>query len=103
MGEEKRKMSNRKLKIKRGYTNRGFGLLTFEDDYGEKCSLQMSSSVEPHVWLGIDKPKILKGLVGEAEELPDGVTAFSRMHLNRKQARQLAEELEIFAARGELE
>ena len=88
-------MSNRKLKIKRKYTNRGFGLLLFEDDYGEGCSLQDSSLVEPHIWLGIDKPKMLKG--DNLVDLPDGMVVFARMHLNRKQARQLADELLYFA------
>lgn len=78
-------MSNRGLQIRRKHTNRGFGLLLFEDDYGEECSLQESSSVEPHVWLGMDNPRMLDGVL------------IARMHLNRKQARQLADELLYFA------
>ena len=93
-------MSNRKLKIKRKYTNRGFRLLLFKDDYSEDCSLQDSSLVEPHVWLGIDKPKMLKG--NNLVELPNGMVVFARMHLNQKQARQLADELLYFAENGHL-
>ena len=93
-------MSDRKLKIKRKHTNRGFMLLLFEDDYGEGCSLQESSSVEPHVWLGIDNPKMLKG--NDLVKLPEGIVAFSRMHLNQKQAKQLADELMFFVDNGHL-
>ena len=94
-------MSNRKMKIRRGYTRRGFRLLSFKDDYGEECSLQESSLVEPHVWLGIDKPKMQNG--NDLIEPPEGMILYSRMHLNQKQARQLAEELMIFADNGSLE
>lgn len=93
-------MSKRKLKIKRKYTNRGFRLLLFKDDYLEDCSLQDSSLVEPHVWLGVDQPKMLKG--NDLVKLPEGMAVFSRMHLNQKQARQLAEELLYFAENGHL-
>jgi hypothetical protein len=58
----------------------------------------MSSCAEPHVWLGIDKAKEYKQ--GKWMDVP--YLSLSKMHLNRKQARQLAEELEIFADTGEL-
>lgn len=93
-------MSNRKLKIKKKTTRRGFALWTFEDDYGMKCSIQESSLVEPHIWLGADKPMQMKG--NDMVELPDSMIVFARMRLNQKQARQLAEELMYFAENGEM-
>lgn len=90
-------MSNRKTKFKRGETQRGFTCIGFLDDYGEKCTLLDSSSIEPHIWLGVDEPKIIYGNVAKPVK-----GALSFMHLNQKQARQLAEELLYFADNGNL-
>jgi hypothetical protein len=57
-------------------TPRGFGLVSFRDTYGQTCSVQESSNVEPHLWVGVD---------------------CCRMHLSPKQARGLAERLLAFA------
>ena len=103
-------------------TLRGFKLFEFDDDYNKKCSLQESSSVEPHIWLGIDKPELrimfkdsemlglgLKKNYPECNEygwcdypIPKEVFIESRMHLNQEQAKQLAEELLYFAKTGRL-
>lgn len=32
---------------------RGFEVQHFLDDYGLDCSIQESSAVEPHIWLGV--------------------------------------------------
>ena len=45
------------MKFTRDRTARGFALNYFDDDYNEKCSLQESSNVEPHIWLGIHDAK----------------------------------------------
>lgn len=103
-------------------TNRGFELQFFTDDYGSECSIQESSSVIPHIWLGVDEPEIkiqwkdavaagidvVKDDPGTNEcgwctlKLPHGTLVKSRMHLNREQAEALAKKLLAFAANGYL-
>ena len=104
-------------------TSRGFILKNFNDDYGEKCSLQESSSCIPHIWLGVHTPaaKImwkdaqalglnLSKKSAESNEcgwcdypIPETVLLSSRMHLNQDQAKRLAQELLFFAENGYLE
>ena len=64
------------MKFEKSKTSRGFSVLTFYDDYNKECSLQKSSSIEDHIWLGIDDPK--------------EVFVDTRMHLTRKQSIHLA-------------
>lgn len=59
-----------------GVTQRGFWLTDFRDTYGQSCSIQQSSSVNPRVWVGVD---------------------CCRMHLSPAQARGLAARLIAFA------
>ena len=101
------------MEFRKNYTQRGFEKLEFEDDYYEKCSLQRSSSVEPHIWLGIEEPKAQIQWI-EAQKLglnlqkkhpecneygwcdypiPTEVLMTTRMHLTRKQALKLAKKL----------
>ncbi|WP_300924617.1 hypothetical protein [uncultured Clostridium sp.] len=108
--------------FKKDKTARGYRVFHFNDDYNITCSLQESSSVEPHIWLGIDEPehKIkykdsealglgLQKLYPECNEdgwcnypIPQEVLVSSRMHLNQKQAKKLGEALLKFAERGDL-
>lgn len=95
---------------------RGFEIQHFLDDYGLDCSIQESSSVEPHVWLGVHNPphKVMwdsagkYGIeIGEKEgwydyPIPEEVLVESRMHLSRKQAKALAKKLRYFAKHGVL-
>ena len=104
------------LSFSRGATNRGFALIDFTDDNNEKCSLQKSSSVDEHIWLGLSEvvPQIMvkdaiklglhtvKTCGWQPYCLPEEVKVFSRMHLNRIQAKQLAKELICFAKTGKL-
>jgi hypothetical protein len=77
------------LDLKFSITGRGFGLIEFDDLYGDKCTMQDSSlATEDAIWLGIDKPKIVEGC------------ALGRMHLNRKQSKQLIRLLEYFVKYG---
>jgi hypothetical protein len=41
------------VRPKRYKTQRGFTKIEFDDDYGERCSIQESSSAVSHVWIGI--------------------------------------------------
>lgn len=98
------------------------GTLYFKDDYGKECSIQQSSSIVPHVWLGVHTPEIsimwkdakAKGLnlpkkYPETNEygwcdypIPGECLVSSRMHLNREQAAVIAAKLLHFAATGAL-
>lgn len=105
-------------------TNRGFEVQYFTDDYNVDCSIQESSSLEPHIWLGISNPrlsilykdkdkligidKIKQDNINGKESswctinLPKEVLVESRMHLNRKQAKELAKKLNYFSKKGRL-
>lgn len=75
-------------------TSRGFSLIEFKDSNGEKCSIQESSSVSPHLWLGQENPTVIEH---------DGEKIFlCRMHLNQKQARKLISFLQKFVETGRL-
>ena len=113
-------------------TARGFGKVTFEDKYGSKCSLQISSAcvcedddghvADPlgYLWLGIEDPdpKIMKsdarkmGIPYEPDEdghngwtpykIPREVSINTRMHLNEHHVRDLIARLEIWLKTSEL-
>ena len=103
--------------MKDSKTLRGFDITEFEDTYGAKCSLQMSSSaMEDKVWFGVNDadPKIM---VSKAKEhglepqgdggwmtypIPKDVLLHTRMHLNRKQVAELLPYLERFVKTGSL-
>lgn len=104
-------------------TNRGFEIQFFKDDYGVECSIQESGSVEPHLWLGIahndvkvmkkDKEELLESVKNltldhpECNEygwctvaLPKDAFVEKRMHITRRQAKELARKLNFFAKYG---
>lgn len=105
------------MKFIKKQTVRGFPLIEFEDDYGEKCTMQISSAVEPHIWLGIAEPRVeimskdakalgLKLQKNDPEcnecgwleyPIPDSALIFARMHLTKKQSFKLALKLLKFA------
>lgn len=101
-------------------TPRGFELQYFKDDYGIECSIQESSAVEPHIWLGIHNPRV-KVMVKDMNEitvtkdnpettewgwctvnLPKQALVDSRMHLNQEQARMIVKKLNFFIKNGYL-
>lgn len=105
-------------------THRGFELVEFVDSNGEGCSLQQSSATrfqrdpgQDLLWLGVDdfRPKILaskaaaagiqvNGTMGWVEiPLPEGTLVSSRMHLDRKQVRELISHLKSWEETGSLE
>lgn len=69
------------LKFKHAKTDRGFRIVSFDDSNGNCCTLQDSSAVDPHVWVGC----------GEG-----------RMHLTPNQAAQLIPYLYHFCVHEEL-
>lgn len=86
----------------RSTTCRGFGLVTFQDASGRKCSLQESSAVGGFIWLGVDDadPKRFIPHVGFQDyQLPEGVLLSTRMHLTTESALKLADELRAMAER----
>lgn len=106
-------------------TTRGFEIQYFNDDYGVECSIQESSAVEPHLWLGVahnnlkvmakDKQELLESVehltkdYPECNEmgwctvpLPKDTLIENRMHINMKQAKELAKKLNFFAKHGYL-
>lgn len=87
-------------------TRRNFGYYEFTDYYGDKCSLQKSSIVEPEcIWLGIDNaiPKVLIQNEGWKEcKLPEGAMTNTRMHLTQEQVKSLLPILQKFAETGNI-
>lgn len=109
-------ISDKNMEFKKEFTVRGFAIDYFYDDYDEKCSLQESSSVKPHIWLGIDKAKPIVlcsdaskvGVERKANngwqdyEVPKEVFINTRMHLTKKQSLKLALKLLKFALFGKI-
>lgn len=104
---------------------RGFESQYFYDDDMTKCCIQESSSCEPHVWCGVadnclkimakDKAELLQSVSNLSKDspetgecgwctvnLPRGALVYNKMHLNRKQAKELARKLNYFARHGHL-
>ena len=75
-------------------TERGFLRMEFNDAYGANCSIQESSNVEPHIWLGSDDDQQRHHVTGQLMS--------TRMHLNQEQVRELLPLLTYFAETGYL-
>lgn len=85
-------------------TARGFDRGSFQDAHGEACSLQESSSLTPHIWLGIDEPRIMDCRATPVEiPKPEGASIFGRMHLTQDMVRDLLPALHCFVETGELQ
>ena len=77
--------------MKESKTNRGFHYADFYDRNNEGCSLQKSSIAdEDCIWLGIDRPKSIGGVV------------YGRMHLTQEMVMALLPYLNRFAYSGEI-
>lgn len=96
--------------MEKNYTSRGFCRYEFNDAYDKSCSLQRSSCVEPHIWLGCNdiglrvgypwreiSEEELKTLL-KAKELVSN----SRMHLNVEQVKALLPILQKFVETGDI-
>ena len=106
-------------------TIRGFSIIEFEDDNGEHCSLQKSSSaMGDKIWLGIDNAKIREFFPLPRKDIEDAWVDLDkqyieeklkhrpqneihfenqRMHLTRGQVKALLPHLRAFVKTGELE
>lgn len=97
------------MDLKKEKTNRGFGLITFTDRYGSKCSIQDSSlATEPAIWFGVDdaNPQIMAKDTPEGGSgwvrynIPDNVLLSTRMHLTQEQVKSILPILQRFAETG---
>ena len=94
--------------MKEEKTHRGFSLSNFEDSYGNKCSLQQSSNIDPHIWLGVDNPDIFihdkdnHGRYVKVDTNTNHFSCSSRMHLTQEQVKELLPILEKFVNTGEI-
>ena len=105
-------------------TRRGFEVKHFLDSYGIDCSIQESSNADnAFIWLGVhdaeakimavdlDKVKGFETIPtpGSSQTtgwhkilLPEEVQIFSRMHLDKEQAKWLIKELQYFVEHDRL-
>jgi hypothetical protein len=80
-------------------TPRGFAIHSFEDIYGQKCSIQKSSSAcQDNIWFGIDNTG--PHMVDINDKKNSSINA--RMHLSQKEVKELLPLLQHFAETGEL-
>lgn len=82
-----------------GKTQRGFSLGEFKDDYGQICSIQLSSAASKRcIWLGVvNTGPNLEGPTGKRNE-----DVYARMHLTREDVKKLLPLLQKFADTGDL-
>ena len=103
-------------------TNKVLNYKKFQDDFGNECIIQESSLIGQHIWLGVIRPEVkimYKDAVAQGIEvqkddpntgeygfctipIPEDAQIFSLMHLNRRQARELAIQLNYFFNKGYL-
>lgn len=96
------KKKQKKLEVTQ--TCRGFDYIKFDDHYGQHCSLQKSSLMEPDaIWLGVDNTGPYMGSIDPLHNKQDvNVDVKCRMHLSQEQVKQLLPFLIKFAETGEL-
>lgn len=80
------------MKLKKRNTNRGFGIIEFTDSYEQECSIQMSSNVIPHLWIGVDNTGPRTG----NEDIS------SRIHIKQKDIPKLIKILQKYVDTGEI-
>lgn len=99
------------MDIKKGITNRNFGIIEFEDLYGDGCEIQKSSLADTDaIWFGIAdaNPQIMASKTKEGGtgwvdyEIPKDVLLSTRMHLSQEQVKELLPILQHFADTGDL-
>lgn len=84
-------------------TARGFDLVEFRDEYGNKCSIQKSSLADRDaIWFGVNDPTPIQGPPWRSYPLPPDVVCHTRMHLTRRKVAELLPILQHFVTTGEL-
>lgn len=85
--------------LKLNFNGRGYAYVDFKDVYGQECSLQQSSGIDPGLWIGVDNtgPNIA-GPQGTRNEYVS-----CRMLLNPDQAKALIPILVRFAESGSIQ
>lgn len=90
-------------KFEREKTERGFGRYIFKDTYDSQCSIQKSSiTTEDRIWIGIDDLKLYDNVSGKSVNKPPDIDAFTRMHINKEQAKAIVEVLNTFIETGNI-
>ena len=93
------------------YTRRGFPIIYFDDDNGEKCTIQISSAYreETLIWLGCDEIGLKKFVpykgwrdINTSAQGEVSYVANNRMHLTQSTVAKLLPILQHFAETGEL-
>lgn len=91
------------------WTSRGFEIVEFDDHYGVKCSLQMSSLADhpdpgtSAIWLGCNDANPRTLVPGEGWKpfpMPQDYLADTRMHLNQDQVKALLVHLKHWIEHG---
>jgi hypothetical protein len=87
-------------------TDRGFQYTEFTDSYGNKCSVQESSSaMEPKVWVGVNDANLQELIPGRGwtpVKMPDNEwVASTRMHLTLPQTKELIDILQSWVKENE--
>lgn len=95
-------MNSKKLNLKFKPTSRGFLKAEFLDLYGMKSSIQKSSlATDDAIWLGSEEANhSVAGKIVDLEK--EGYDCSARMHLNRKQVKELLPVLQYFVDTGDL-
>lgn len=96
--------------MNRSKTIRGFDIINFIDSKGVECSIQKSSQADDdYIWLGANKIGLKRFIAGrgwEDIELTqnsyENYIANNRIHINREQAREIVEALQVFIETGDL-
>lgn len=103
--------------LTKGFTNRGFRILEFNDRNGYRCNIQESSVADENcIWIGLESasPKALhldatklgfehdKKCGWVSVDIPNEISLNTRMHISTDQAKFLGDILLEFAKTGEL-
>ena len=94
------------MKMTTRLTERGFRIYEFDDSYGDPCTLQQSSNMDPHIWFGGKGRVVLEPSGGHGWReypLPEGAIVLGdRMHLDQEQVAALIPMLQHFVDTGHL-
>ena len=92
--------------MKFGKTARGFSIIDFKDRYDVECNIQESSlATDDAIWIGCanPEPKIMSDKGWVPYKIPEYVLINTRMHLTRRQVKELLPILANFVETGDVE